>query len=119
MAGVAATVADGRWRAPRLLASEPHSAGPPLRASERDTLRQLMRLVVTTGTGSALAGLPGEIAGKTGTAEFGNGNPPPTHAWFIAYRGDLAIAVLIERGTSGAEAAVPVAQRFFTALPPG
>jgi cell division protein FtsI/penicillin-binding protein 2 len=118
MAGVAATVADGRWRAPRLLANAPRTTGPALRPSERDTLRTLMRLVVTSGTGAALAGLPGDIVGKTGTAEFGGGDPPPTHAWFIAFRGDLAIAVLIEHGKSGAEAAVPVAARFFTALPP-
>jgi cell division protein FtsI/penicillin-binding protein 2 len=119
MAGVAATVADGRWRSPRLLATDPRTAVRPLRTRERDTLRTLMRLVVTSGTASALAGLPGEIAGKTGTAEFGGGNPPPTHAWFIAYRGDLAIAVLVERGRSGASVAVPVAARFFGALPPG
>jgi cell division protein FtsI/penicillin-binding protein 2 len=116
MAGVAATVADGRWRAPRLLASDPRSSAPALRASERDTLRSLMRLVVISGTGVALAGLPGEIAGKTGTAEFGGGSPPATHAWFIAFRGDLAVAVLVERGSSGAAAAVPVAARFFGAL---
>jgi cell division protein FtsI/penicillin-binding protein 2 len=117
MAGVAATVADGRWRAPRLLATDPHKSGPPLQPSELTTLRALMRLVVTSGTGAALAGLPGEIAGKTGTAEFGTGNPPPTHAWFIAYRGDLAVAVLVERGQSGAAVAAPIAQRFFGALP--
>ena len=118
MAGVAATVADGRWRAPRLLKTDPRRAAPALAASELATLRSLMRQVVTSGTGIALAGLPGEIAGKTGTAEFGGGNPPPTHAWFIAFRGDLAVAVLVEHGRSGAEAAAPVAQRFFAALPP-
>jgi cell division protein FtsI/penicillin-binding protein 2 len=118
MAGVAATVADGRWRAPRLLTSDPRRSGPPLAPSERSTLAALMRQVVTSGTGAALAGLPGEIAGKTGTAEYGSGDPPPTHAWFIAYRGDLAIAVLVEKGKSGAEAAAPIAQAFFTALPP-
>jgi cell division protein FtsI/penicillin-binding protein 2 len=117
MAGVAGTVADGRWQAPRLLATDPHKAGPPLRPAELTTLRALMRLVVTSGTGAALAGLPGEIAGKTGTAEFGSGNPPPTHAWFIAYRGDLAVAVLVERGESGAAVAAPIAQTFFGALP--
>ena len=37
---VAATVADGRWRAPRLLAADPRRAGPPLAGSERDTLRE-------------------------------------------------------------------------------
>jgi cell division protein FtsI/penicillin-binding protein 2 len=117
LAGVAATVANGRWRAPRLLPTDQHTAGPPLRPGELTTLRALMRLVVTSGTGAALAGLPGDIAGKTGTAEFGSGNPPPTHAWFIAYRGDLAVAVLVERGQSGASVAAPIAQRFFEALP--
>jgi cell division protein FtsI/penicillin-binding protein 2 len=117
MAGVAATVAEGRWRAPRLLESDPRSDGPSIPTAELTTLRTLMRSVVTSGTGTALAVVPGEVAGKTGTAEFGGGNPPPTHAWFIAYRGDLAIAVLVEKGSSGAVAAAPVAQRFFTALP--
>jgi cell division protein FtsI/penicillin-binding protein 2 len=116
MAGVAATVADGRWRAPRLLATDPRRAGQPLRSSERATLRTLMRSVVTSGSGTALAGIPGEIAGKTGTAEFGGGDPPPTHAWFIAFRGDLAVAVLVEKGRSGGSVAAPIAARFFSAL---
>ena len=60
-----------------------------------------MRSVVTSGTGTALAGVPGEPAGKSGTAEYGGGDPPPTHAWFIAFRGDLAVAVLVENGRSG------------------
>ena len=33
---------------------------------------------------------PGEVRGKSGTAEFGGGDPPPTHAWFIAFRDDVA-----------------------------
>jgi cell division protein FtsI/penicillin-binding protein 2 len=75
-----------------------------------------MRRVVTSGTGTALAGAPGEVAGKSGTAEFGGGDPPPTRAWFIAFRGDLAIAVLVERGRSGGAIAAPIARRFFDAL---
>jgi len=117
MAGVAGTVADGRWHLPRLLESDPRSTGPSLPVDELTTLRTLMRSVVTSGTGTALAVVPGEVAGKTGTAEFGGGNPPPTHAWFIAFRGDLAVAVLVEKGSSGGAAAAPIAQRFFTALP--
>jgi membrane peptidoglycan carboxypeptidase len=105
MALAAATVADGRWRAPRLVASDPHDAGPALPGSERGTLRSLMRLVVTEGSGTALAGIGGEVRGKSGTAEFGGGDPPPTHAWFIAFRGDVAIAVLVERGRSGGSVA--------------
>ena len=116
MAGVAATVAAGRWRAPRLVRSDPRRAGAPLPGSEVATLRELMRSVVTSGTGTALAAVPGEVAGKSGTAEYGGGDPPPTHAWFIAYREDVAVAVLVEGGKSGGEVAAPIAARFFTAL---
>jgi cell division protein FtsI/penicillin-binding protein 2 len=117
MAGVAATVAAGRWHAPRLLSGDPHRAGAPLAAPELATLRDLTRRVVTSGTGTALAGVPGDVHGKSGTAEYGGGDPPPTHAWFIAYRGDLAIAVLVENGRSGGTVAAPIAARFFSALP--
>jgi cell division protein FtsI/penicillin-binding protein 2 len=117
MAGVAATVGDGRWHIPRLLSTDPRNSGPSIALTELTTLRTLMRSVVTSGTGTALAAVPGEVAGKTGTAEFGGGNPPPTHAWFIAFRGDLAVAVLVEKGSSGGAVAAPVAQRFFLALP--
>jgi cell division protein FtsI/penicillin-binding protein 2 len=119
MAGVAATVASGRWRAPRLVPKDRRASGPRLSAGVRSTLRSLMRRVVTSGTGTALASVPGEVIGKTGTAEFGSGNPPPTHAWFIAARGDLAIAVLVERGRSGGAVAAPIAARFFSALGSG
>jgi cell division protein FtsI/penicillin-binding protein 2 len=115
MAGVAAAVQDGRWRRPRLVSSDPSQAGPALPQSELTALRTLMREVVTRGTGTALASVPGEVAGKTGTAEFGGGNPPATHAWFVAYRGDLALAVLVEKGRSGASVAAPLAARFFSA----
>ena len=81
MAGVAATVAAGRWHAPGLLPGEQRPSGP--RLAEVDTLRELTREVVTSGTGSALAAIPGDVHGKSGTAEYGSGDPPPTHAWFI------------------------------------
>jgi cell division protein FtsI/penicillin-binding protein 2 len=116
MAGVAAAVADGRWRRPRLLAGDRKQAGPELPASEVSTLRELMRSVVTRGSGTALAGVPGEVAGKSGTAEFGDAQPPETHAWFIAFRGDVALAVLVEKGRSGGSVAAPLAARFFSAL---
>ena len=75
--------------------------------------------MVTDGTAAALAAVSGEVHGKTGTAEYGRGNPPPTHAWFIGYRGDLALAVLVEGGRSGGEVAVPIAGRFLRALDEG
>ena len=116
LAGVAAAVQDGRWHRPRLTAADPSAAGPAIGASELGTLRDLMRQVVTRGTAAtAFAGVSGEVAGKTGTAEFGSGDPPPTHAWFIAYRDDVAIAVLVENGRSGGSVAAPIAARFLEA----
>ena len=57
------------------------------------------------------------VAGKTGTAEFGNADPPATHAWFIGFRGPLAFAVLVEGGGVGGRVAAPIAARFLAAAP--
>lgn len=119
LAGVAATVASGRWRSPRIVSTDPHTAGRRLPAAQLSTLRTLMRAVVTSGTGSALARVPGSPAGKTGTAEYGGGDPPPTHAWFVAYRGDIAVAALVEKGRSGGTVAAPLTAKFFAALAAG
>lgn len=119
MAGVIATVADGSWRAPRLVSDDPRSDGTPLPGAIVDQLRDLTRQVVTSGTGTALAYLSGEPHGKSGTAEYGRGDPLPTHAWFVAYRDDVAVAVLVEDGVAGGEVAAPVAEDFFSALDQG
>ena len=119
MAGVVATVQSGEWHRPRLVASDPEEAGEPLPRDDLDELRILMRSVITSGTGTALAAVPGEPIGKSGTAEFGTADPPKTHAWFIAARDDVAVAVLVEEGTSGGEIAAPIAASFLTALPLG
>ncbi|HST41045.1 MAG TPA: penicillin-binding transpeptidase domain-containing protein [Conexibacter sp.] len=119
MAGVIATVADGSWRPPRLAADDPRVDGTPLDAEITEQLRDLTRQVVTSGTGTALVYLSGEPHGKSGTAEYGSGDPPPTHAWFIAYRDDVAVAVLVEDGVAGGEVAAPIANDFFENLDAG
>jgi cell division protein FtsI/penicillin-binding protein 2 len=115
MAGVAGAVQNGSWHPPRLAAeakpAEPRPLGPGVAAS----LRGLMQAVVREGT-AAPAHLPGGTGGKTGTAEFGTGNPLPTHAWFAGFRGDLAFAVVVEGGGVGGRVAAPIAGRFLTAL---
>jgi hypothetical protein len=115
MAGVAGAVQNGSWHPPRLAAeakpAEPRPLGPGVAAS----LRGLMQAVVREGT-AAPAHLPGGTGGKTGTAEFGTGNPLPTHAWFVGFRGDLAFAVVVEGGGVGGRVAAPIAGRFLTAL---
>lgn len=114
MASVAAAVADGTWRSP-ILVLEPELPAAQtevtLDAALVDQLRSMMRQVVTSGTGGA-AGAAGEVSGKTGSAEFGDDDPPQTHAWFVGYRGDLAFAVLVEGGGAGGSVAAPIAADF-------
>ena len=118
MAAVAASVAKGGTVVPRLLPQhEPDDAAPPTRltGTESGQLRALMRGVVTRGSGSFLASVPGPpVLAKTGTAEFGTRVPLRTHAWMIAAQGDLAVAVFVEVGESGSATAGPVLERFLS-----
>jgi len=116
MASVAAAVARGRWVPPRVLVDEPpdETLAEPLPPAVIAQLTELMRNAVAAGTGTG-AQVPGEpVAGKTGTAEFGAG--ARTHAWFVAFRGDLAVAVLVEGGGFGGAVAAPAAARFYAAV---
>lgn len=116
MATVAAAVASGTWRPPQVVVPAEPPPGRPLPPATAETLRQLMYLVVGQGTGTA-ALLPGEpVGGKTGTAEYGTARPPRSHAWFIGFRGDLAVAVLVEDGGFGGSVAAPIAGTFLSAL---
>jgi cell division protein FtsI/penicillin-binding protein 2 len=118
MASVAATVASGTWHAPRLVvgAANDGVAPRPLDPGVAAALQSMMQGVVTSGT-AAGAGLPPGTIGKTGTAEFGGGSPPPTHAWFVGARGDVAFAVVVYGGGVGGAVAAPIAARFLAGLP--
>jgi cell division protein FtsI/penicillin-binding protein 2 len=92
------------------------SAETPITKAEAASLADMMRAVVTSGHAGFLAEVPGEPVGaKTGTAEFGNANPPKTHAWIIAVHGDLAVAVFVEDGGLGATTSGPLLKKFLTA----
>lgn len=118
MATVAASVSAGRAVLPVLLPDHQVEQTPPqvpLTDAEADTLRGLMRAVVTSGSGRFLLDVPGEVGAKTGTAEHGEPDAAgslPTHAWMIATRGDLAVAVFVETGVSGSQTAGPVLEAF-------
>ncbi|MCX9191022.1 hypothetical protein C3Y87_06285 [Carbonactinospora thermoautotrophica] len=118
MAAVAATVQAGEFRQPIIVPNTERRYQAPTKLSPEvvNQLRALMRAVVTEGSGAQLRDLPGEPAAKTGTAQYGDENPPRTHAWVIGYRGDLAFALLIEDGGSGGRDAAPVVARFLRAL---
>jgi cell division protein FtsI/penicillin-binding protein 2 len=115
-----ASVAGGRSLVPRLIidpADPEPKPGKELDPKAIEDLRGLMRGVVTDGTGGAVLDVPGEdVAGKTGTAEYGTEVPPLTHAWFTGYQGDIAFAVLVEDGGFGGEVAAPLAADFLTAI---
>ncbi|MGO4248675.1 penicillin-binding transpeptidase domain-containing protein [Paenarthrobacter sp. RAF54_2] len=88
----------------------------PITKEEAAALSDMMRAVVTSGHAGFLAQVPGAPVGaKTGTAEFGNDDPPKTHAWIVAVHGDLAVAVFVEDGGLGATTSGPLLKSFLTA----
>jgi cell division protein FtsI/penicillin-binding protein 2 len=115
MATVIASIQSGRTVLPRLVKDwevEPKDA-PELTGAEAGQLRTMLRGVVTSGSGSLLADVPGgPVIAKTGTAEFERGGRLLTHAWMIAARGDLAVAVFVEEGQSGSGTAGPILESF-------
>lgn len=119
MAGVAASVATGRTVIPRLVTGfNPPQPVIPLTAAEAQALQGMMAATVTEGTATELGG--SLVQAKTGTAEFGPAQEGPegsprTHAWLIgATASDLAIAVWVHDGRSGAATALPIARAFLT-----
>lgn len=90
----------------------------PVSASVAAQMRDMMQATVTDGTGTR-AQIDGvEVGGKTGTAQWGDGRSP--HAWFVGYAnaGDrkVAVAVVVEEGGYGAEAAAPIARDMMEAV---
>jgi len=91
---------------------------PKVRQAVREDVAYLMTHVlegvIQRGTGAAAAGLPGHLAGKTGTTDR------YTDAWFIGFSPRITCAVWvgrdlkepIGRGMAGAEAALPTWMRF-------
>ncbi|HMO01238.1 MAG TPA: penicillin-binding protein 2 [Miltoncostaeaceae bacterium] len=97
------------------------SEGRPARQIDIAGLQQIregLYLAANGGQGtstSVFANLPADakVAGKTGTAEPGDGGED--HSWFVGYAPyddpSIVVAVVIERGGTGANAAAPVVCR--------
>jgi peptidoglycan glycosyltransferase len=128
MATVAQTVANGGMRMePRLVAQVvdpdgrtideplPQEAERVMSEENANALAGMMQSVVEQGTGTA-AQLEGvDVAGKTGTAEVGDGTDD---LWFIGFTDKVAVVAMLERqtgGTGGANAA-PIAAEVLKAL---
>jgi peptidoglycan glycosyltransferase len=131
----AAIANDGSLMTPYLIAEALAPDLAPLQVTEpteqseaisRQTARDLtdmMVAVVETGTGTNAAIADVTVAGKTGTAERGEGEPPL--AWFTAFAPaespEVAVAVVIEDAgaevdISGGRLAAPVARAVMQAV---
>jgi len=129
---LAAIANGGSYYRPRLVRSLRDSTGATVREFEPELVRQLgiepqhlelvrraMRRVVTEGTAKGKFIRTGDdipIAGKTGTAEYGeaiDGRYEKKHAWFAAFAPfdapEVFVLVLIRDGGEGSTFAVPVA----------
>jgi penicillin-binding protein 2 len=90
----------------------------PVDPANLSVFREGMRQAVSWGTAKDAAVSGVQVAGKTGTAEFGEplpGNTYETHAWFNGFAPaedpQVAIAVFLEKG-NGARNAAPTAARI-------
>jgi len=101
----------------------PEAFGQPISSQTAIQLTQMMVSVVQSGTGTA-AQIPGiEVAGKTGTAQHGEGLAP--HAWFVSFapaqNAKIAVAVIVlDGGSLGSDAtggvlAAPIAKAVMEA----
>jgi len=90
----------------------PSSSAKPLTAQEAAWLQDEMQAVVAIGSGSVLKGLV--IGAKSGTAEFQQDGQTLTHAWFIAYNDQYAIAAYVDQGVGGATTAAPLIKAFLS-----
>ncbi len=81
-----------------------------------EIVKKAMRQSVIDGSATALNTFPVEVAGKTGTAEFGGDDL--THAWFTCFAPyndpEIVLTILVEGGGGGGAIAVPVAQEILS-----
>ncbi|MDT7724654.1 MAG: hypothetical protein QOI21_1230 [Actinomycetota bacterium] len=114
---MAATAASGKTITPKLwhgiatTVTTKYSAPP---AGITSSLRKMMAEVVSSGTATALRG-SGNVAGKTGTAQFSDSDLSKANGWFVGYKGDVAFAVLLE-GSNSSTPALPVTAKFLAGL---
>ena len=117
-------VTEARDPSGRVIATvEPEIFSRPLSPANAAILTQMMVSVVQSGTGTA-AQIPGvTVAGKTGTAQHGEGAAP--HAWFVSFAPaeapTVAVAVIVLDGGSlgseatGGQVAAPIARAVLEA----
>jgi len=94
----------------RVLPGQDNSAANVMSPAEAYLMTSLLQGVIRTGTAASAPalGVPGEVAGKTGTTNEGR------DAWFVGYSSRLLTVVWVgfddgqAQGLSGAQAALPI-----------
>jgi hypothetical protein len=116
MASVTATAVSGAFHQPSLTAgTEDTTDTTPLPGGVVTQLRAMLRATVTDGTAKVLAGLPGEVGAKTGTAEVSDDQD--NNGWLVAHRGNVAVACVVEEGVTGGGSAGPIVRGLLAAVP--
>lgn len=94
----------------------PKKLAIPMTLREADYIGEMMRLVVTDGTGKKLKKLKVEVAGKTGSADNSEGK---AHAWFVGYapydNPEIVVSVIVENVGIGSDYAIPIAKKILEA----
>jgi peptidoglycan glycosyltransferase len=117
-------VTEARDPSGRVIATfDPEIFSTPLTPANAAILTQMMVAVVQSGTGTAGQILGVTVAGKTGTAQHGDGADP--HAWFVSFAPaeapQVAVAVIVLDGGSlggeatGGQVAAPIAKAVMEA----
>ncbi len=116
-----AVVANGgHWCRPYLLASEqPRCQKLPIHRQNLEAVKKGMIAACSPhGTAFPFFHFHPQVAGKTGTAEVGDGSGD-SHAWFTVFAPaddpQIVVTVFIERGGSGAYQAAPIAKAILAA----
>ena len=90
-------------------------AALPASAQQAAILKDYMRAVITSGTGTA-ANIPGvKVCGKTGSAEIDT--QENTNAFFVGFLDDpdnpYALSIVVENAGGGGSVAAPMAKQIF------
>ncbi len=126
MAMIAATIAnEGKMMKPMLVKEIISPSGRVIKETKPvelssleeefniEAISQMMKEVVSSGTGTNASIRDLEVFGKTGTAENSSGLE---HSWFVGYAGrnpEIALAVILEEsGLTGGQGAAPIAREL-------